>query len=220
MKKIILPIHQKHIDKIISGEKIYEYRKILANKNIKKIYLYSSGLIKKVVGEVKVIEKIKMPKADLWEKTKDLSGIDYKFYNEYFKDRDYACAYVLGEAKLYEQARDLKEYGVYSVPQSFVYVEEHILDKIDRIINSKEFYHFVYNRAEGCCYAQGDEDNLNKMDKKAFYLFFGVLENNYNKYVDFMKNKGNLSFVDFYNYVSDLYESLFDDIYTTLCIEM
>lgn len=58
------------------------------------------------------------------------------------------------------------------------------------------------------------------MDKKAFYLFFGVLENNYNKYVDFIKNKGNLSFVDFYNYVSDLYESLFDDICTTLCIEM
>lgn len=79
MKNIILPIHQKNIDKIISGEKIYEYRKILANKNIKKIYLYSSGLIKKVVGEVKVIEKIKMQKLIYGKKLKTYQELIISF---------------------------------------------------------------------------------------------------------------------------------------------
>ena len=123
-KNIILPIAPKYIEKILSGEKKYEYRKKLCKNDIDKIYLYSTAPIKGIVGEVKVLGKIEKSKGELWNTTSQYSGIDKQFYEEYFLNNSNACAYRLGEVTKYVSKIPLENVGIHYIIQSFAYVND------------------------------------------------------------------------------------------------
>ena len=123
-KNIILPIKPVFIEKILTGEKTYEYRKQLCIDNIDKIYLYATTPVKAILGEVDVLAKITAHKEKLWNMTKDYSGISKEYYDEYFCKSERASAYYLGEAKRYKKPIRLNEVGIDFVPQSYVYVED------------------------------------------------------------------------------------------------
>lgn len=119
---IILPINPKHVKKIISGEKKYEYRTRIPKKSVEKIIIYETAPTKKIVAEAEIIEIISLLPKTLWEETKDFSGITKEFFNQYFKNKDIAYAYKLGKIKVYDTPLDLSDYGLKGVPQSFVYL--------------------------------------------------------------------------------------------------
>lgn len=123
-ENIILPIKPMFVDKILSGEKKYEYRKRLCQKEIKKIYIYATAPVKMIVGEAEVANKMSMDKKKLWQETQKHAGITRKFYDQYFEHQDYACAYKMGEVKQYGQPVALNNMGIGYVPQSFIYVGE------------------------------------------------------------------------------------------------
>ncbi len=123
-ENIILPIKPVFADKILSGEKKYEYRKKLCQKEIKKIYIYSAAPVKMIIGEVEVVNKISMDKENLWRETQRYAGITKKLYDQYFEYQDYACAYEIGEVKQYRVPVALKSIGIGYAPQSFMYVGE------------------------------------------------------------------------------------------------
>ena len=118
---IILPINPKHVKKIISGEKKYEYRTRIPKNPVDKIIIYETAPTKKIVAEAKIIEIISLPPKTLWEETKDFSGITKEYFDQYFKDKDIAYAYRLGKIKVYDTPLDLSDFGLKGVPQSFVY---------------------------------------------------------------------------------------------------
>ena len=60
---------------------------------------------------------------DLWNETKEFSGISKDFYDYYFKNRDVAYAYKLGKIKVYKEPKSLLDFGIKCAPQSFVYVK-------------------------------------------------------------------------------------------------
>lgn len=123
MCKILMPINPEYVDEILSGRKKYEYRKIKARrKNIDKIIIYSTSPVMKVVAEVDVKDIIEAQPEELWEITKHASGISKDFYNKYYKNRDIAIAYHLGNIKIYEKPKKLTDIGINYVPQSFVYL--------------------------------------------------------------------------------------------------
>ncbi len=124
MNTILLSIKPEYVNRIFEGTKKYEYRKHLANKKVSKIIIYSTFPEMKVVGEVRVIDTLTMAKTPLWEMTKKDAGICRSKYRKYFKDSKKACAYVLGEAKLYDIPKSLEEYGVPQAPQSFIYLND------------------------------------------------------------------------------------------------
>ena len=59
---------------------------------------------------------------DLWELTKEGSGISKDFFDEYFEGREVAYAYKLGKIKVYDEPKTLLDYGIKAAPQSFVYI--------------------------------------------------------------------------------------------------
>lgn len=124
---IILPIKPIYAEKILSGEKTYEYRKKLCKKDIDIIYIYATAPRKCIIGEVKVNQKVSMEKERLWKESSHVSGIDYNFYNEYFKKEIVASAYQLGEYKKYEKEILLSDIGIDYTPQSHIYIEKLIL---------------------------------------------------------------------------------------------
>ena len=121
-KSIVISINPEHVENIIKGKKKYEYRTKVAKKDINKVIIYETFPVKKIVAEAMIEEIITLPKDELWNKTKNKSGITKEFYDIYFYGKEIACAYKLGKVKVYREPKELEDFGLNYAPQSFVYV--------------------------------------------------------------------------------------------------
>ena len=120
--KILISINPEHVANIINGTKKYEYRKIAARQDVSSIIIYETTPIKRIVAEAEIAEVIMLPPEELWEQTKEASGISKAFFDKYFKNREMAYAYRLGKVKVFDTPKTLLEYGVKAAPQSFIYI--------------------------------------------------------------------------------------------------
>ncbi len=124
MCKILMPINPEYVDEILAGRKKYEYRKIKAKRtNIDKMIIYSTSPVMKVVAEVEIKRILQENPEQLWELTKNYSGVTKEFYNQYYKNKNIAIAYELGKIVKYEKPKDLIDIGINYIPQSFVYMD-------------------------------------------------------------------------------------------------
>lgn len=121
-KTIIISINPEHVNNIINGSKKFEYRTKVAKSDINKLIIYETMPIKKVVAEVEIVEVLMLSPDDLWEETKEFSGITKTFFDQYFDNRKVAYAYKLGKIKVYDQPLELQDFGLKTAPQSFAYV--------------------------------------------------------------------------------------------------
>jgi predicted transcriptional regulator len=121
--RVLLSIKPEFAEKIFDGSKKYEFRKVIfKDERVKKVVVYASYPISKVIGEFE-IDDILMEELDtLWNLTKEDSGIHEDFYYQYFSNRDKGYAIKIKKAKLYSRKYDItKKYGV-KPPQSFLYL--------------------------------------------------------------------------------------------------
>lgn len=124
MCKILMSINPIYADKILSGTKKYEYRKVKAKKDkVNKIVIYATYPIMKVVGEVEVKDILEETPEKLWDVTKEYSGVTKQFYDNYFNKSSKAIAYKLGKIEKYDEPKKLEDVGVKCVPQSFLYLD-------------------------------------------------------------------------------------------------
>lgn len=121
-RKILISINPEHVENILKGIKKYEYRKVAAKEDISSIIIYETSPVKRIVAEAEIVDVIMCSPEELWNKTKEDSGISKQFFDKYFKGREYAYAYKLGEVKVFDKPKTLIEYGIKFAPQSFVYV--------------------------------------------------------------------------------------------------
>ena len=121
-RKILISINPEHVQNIIAGIKKYEYRKIAAKQDISSIIIYETTPIKRIVAEAEIIDVLELPPEELWNQTKNESGISKAFFDKYFDNRTVAYAYKLGKIRVYDPPKTLMDYGVKAAPQSFVYV--------------------------------------------------------------------------------------------------
>lgn len=120
--KIIISINPEHVDNILSGKKKYEYRKIAAKKQISSIIIYETTPIKRIVAEAEIVDVLMFPPDELWELTKDDSGVTKTFFDSYFRKNKTAYAYKLGKITVFETPKSLKDFGLKYPPQSFIYI--------------------------------------------------------------------------------------------------
>lgn len=122
MSKMLLSIKPEYVDKIVAGTKKYEFRKFLCHEGIDTIVIYATAPVKKVVGEIALLDIIEGDVEHVWRKTRDFGGILEKDYKAYYEGRKVAIAYQLGEVTLYDEPMELKDLGLDYVPQSFAYI--------------------------------------------------------------------------------------------------
>lgn len=121
---IILSIKPEFVEKIFSGEKKYEYRKILFKHKVDKVYIYASRPICKIVGEFEVEDIICDTPEHVWELTKKQSGVSRNFYDKYYKGKEKAVALKITECKKYKECIDPEQVVPnFKVPQSFIYTK-------------------------------------------------------------------------------------------------
>lgn len=118
---IILSIHPNHIEKIFSGEKMYEYRKYLP-EGIKYIIVYATAPIKLVVAIIEIEKIIKGNIEDVWNTTHEHAGITRSFYLRYFNK--YQIAYAAQFKSVHKLKTPMPLSNIESnihAPQSFIY---------------------------------------------------------------------------------------------------
>lgn len=118
-----MSINPEHVDNIMSGKKIYEFRKVKCKRKIDSIVIYSTAPVMKIVGEVEVVDLIEGTPDLVWEKTCTGAGINKAFFDSYYNNKKTAFAYCLGMVNCFEKARTLSDYGLKNAPQSFVYLK-------------------------------------------------------------------------------------------------
>lgn len=122
MCSILLSINPSHVENIMNGIKIYEFRKKACKRHVDKIIIYSTTPVMKVVGEADVDEVLIDKPSEIWKITRKKSGIDKTFFDDYFEDRDQAVAYKLKNITKYSEPKELIELGIKNAPQSFQYI--------------------------------------------------------------------------------------------------
>jgi len=122
MCKILLSINPEHVENILNGTKLFEFRKVRCRADVDKIVIYATYPIMRIVAEVDVENVIEGNLNEVWEQTKKFSGINRCFYDKYFNGKKKAIAYKLGNIRKYKKRKPLSAYGIRNAPQSFVYL--------------------------------------------------------------------------------------------------
>ncbi len=122
-KTIILPIHPCYIEKIFSGEKIYEYRKIIPS-DIQNIVVYATSPIKQIVAILEVDKVLTDTPESIWKQTSKKSGITKDFFMSYFRGKEKANAIKIKRFFKLKEPKPLSCAGIKYTPQSFVYIAD------------------------------------------------------------------------------------------------
>lgn len=123
MRQMLLSIKPEFVERILNGEKLYEFRKVRCKSDVNKIIIYATAPIKMVVAEADIEYIIEDDLLSVWHETKQYSGISYSFFRSYFKGKKRAVAYKLQNVTPYKEQKTLLDYGLTFAPQSFVYIK-------------------------------------------------------------------------------------------------
>lgn len=122
--RVLLSIKPVFVEKIFSGEKLYEFRRVLFRKdNVTTVVVYASAPVQKVVGEFEIEALISLAKCELWDITAQHAGIDKSHFDAYFQGKTHANAIKIKNVKRYKKPKDLESgFNLKAPPQSFAYV--------------------------------------------------------------------------------------------------
>lgn len=123
MCQMLLSINPEHVENILLGTKLFEFRKVRCKSEVDKIIIYSTSPIMRVVAEAELTEIIEDNVDAVWQITQEFAGISREFYEKYYSGKERAVAYKLGNVKKYKKPRKLSDYGLNFAPQSFVYLK-------------------------------------------------------------------------------------------------
>ncbi|HUV81894.1 MAG TPA: ASCH domain-containing protein [archaeon] len=120
---VLLSVKPKYVEEIISGRKKYEFRKsIFKREDIKKLYIYSSSPVKKIIAIVDIDGIISDSPQELWEQCHEDAGISEREFFRYFKNSD--VGYAIKISNVQEFSTPVDPYNInedFRPPQSFYY---------------------------------------------------------------------------------------------------
>jgi len=122
---VLLSIKPKYVKSIIEGEKRYEFRKAMfKNREINRIFIYSSSPVKKIVGTFEIGGILEDHPADLWDNVKDYAGITIHDFFSYFEGKSRAFAIEIQNPQEFNDPIDPYEtMPGFVPPQSYYYLD-------------------------------------------------------------------------------------------------
>ena len=122
--KVLLSIKPEYAEKILSGEKRFEFRKALfKNKDVKTVVIYATMPVGKIVGEFEFDGVVTGTPDAVWSQTESHSGISQDFFEEYFEGREMAHAIKVGNVIRYREPLNLNMIVPNGLaPQSYRYI--------------------------------------------------------------------------------------------------
>jgi type I restriction enzyme S subunit len=115
----------KYVKSILEGGKRYEFRKtIFKNREINRIYIYSSSPVKKIVASFVIGDILEDHPVDLWDTVKEYAGINDRDFFTYFEGKSRAFAIEI--QNLLELPDPIDPYETmpgFVPPQSYCYMD-------------------------------------------------------------------------------------------------
>ena len=124
---VLMSIKPEFVEKILSGEKLYEFRKSVFRENPKRIFIYSIYPEKRIVGHFTPEEIICRPPEELWNSFSEVSGISREDFFRYYADAEKGYAIRIDSLNVFDEPIDMDQYKEFRAPQSFCYVENNEL---------------------------------------------------------------------------------------------
>jgi predicted transcriptional regulator len=122
----IFSIKPAFVQKILSGEKRYEFRKrIFKNQNVSRIVIYATQPVGAIVGEFTIDDILRDAPDQLWQRTEKHAGVSKQFYDSYFQGHTSAVAIKIGAVREYRSVLDPNLlFDRFTAPQSFTYLSD------------------------------------------------------------------------------------------------
>ena len=117
---LIISIKPKFVQKILGGEKKYEFRRRIYRQKVDKIYIYQTLPEQGIVAYFTPGEIIKDTPQNLWERFSEVSGTTEDHLLSYLHDLNEAYAIEITDLKIYDTPfipDDIK------APQSYKYID-------------------------------------------------------------------------------------------------
>lgn len=133
MKIAFLPIKPIYAERLVSGEKFFEYRRRPISPDVTHIIVYASSPLKKIIGIVEVRQVHSGAPSTTWVKTLHGAGITEQEFHSYFAGRTIAYAIEIKPKATIRLQHNLRPTDIeagFKVPQSFMYVDESFLNSV------------------------------------------------------------------------------------------
>lgn len=126
----ILSIKPQFVEDIIAGRKTYEFRKKGFKERVRKVYVYASSPVCRIIGEFTLGQILEGHPDFIWSKTSNHAGITREFFDEYYEKKKIAYALEIKHFKVYDKPiNPLVILGRFTPPQSFCYVRSGLFSK-------------------------------------------------------------------------------------------
>jgi len=130
-KAVLISIYYEHLAKILSGDKVFEYRKVMPSQCVSHLVFYCTHPVKKVLAVAEVVGRLDGPPSRIWSDTGYGAGITRKYYRDYFTGQKSASCFALGNVFELTEPLELVMFSSCKVPpQSFCYLNDDDKEKI------------------------------------------------------------------------------------------
>jgi len=125
-QSVLLSIKPQYVDAIIRGEKLFEFRKVIfRSPDIKRVYIYASSPIQKIVGYFSLGEVMQGHPCDIWDRCSELGGISEHDFFEYYRGKTKAFSLKISGLSLFDNAVcPYTAFDNFTPPQSFMYFDK------------------------------------------------------------------------------------------------
>lgn len=124
-KSVLLSIKPKYVNSILSGEKKFEFRKIIPRSDdVTHVYIYSSYPVQKIVGKFSLKDVLHASPAEIWERCSQYGGISKNDFFEYYNGKTLAYSLSITDLEIFEEAIcPYNTFKKFTAPQSFLYYD-------------------------------------------------------------------------------------------------
>lgn len=132
-KVVIISLHPEHANKILSGEKRLEFRRVWAKSPVDTVAIYATSPVQRIVALAYVKQVHIGSKNKLWALAKCIGGgLTRRALYSYFEGKKSGYAIEFNSIKVFHPAICPKKVmGKFSAPQSFTYLDQKTLKKLE-----------------------------------------------------------------------------------------
>lgn len=137
-ENVLISIKPKYVNQIMKGTKKVEFRKSCFGSQVKRVYVYSSYPVKKIVGYFTIEHVEKLTPKNLWAKYYQVGGIEKSDFFRYYGKKEEGTAIIIKEVYPYRYGLSLQDvFGTgYSAPQNYRYIDNvRILHKLNLLVD-------------------------------------------------------------------------------------
>ena len=132
---VLISLHPQHANKILSGQKKLEFRRVWSTKPVSAIVIYSTVPIQRLVAIAYVKQVHHGSATALWRLAKTIGGgLSRRALYDYFRGKKSGCAIEFSEIKRLDPSIDPASLiNGFHAPQSFSYLDQDTFQRIEKM---------------------------------------------------------------------------------------